>query len=134
MKIEVILKNCATSAGRATVTSRSAIFPALQRPVRHLRKAEPLADARNYGEIQPTGKSNTNTTCEKESSRGRATQRPRKIIGLAVAAATAIAIPAEGLRQYAYRDPVGILTTCYGSTMDDADRQAVQHRGVQSTT
>ncbi len=42
----------------------------------------------------------------------------RNIIGLAVAAATAIAIPAEGLRQYAYRDPVGILTTCYGSTMD----------------
>ncbi len=30
--------------------------------------------------------------------------------------ATAIAIPAEGLRQWAYRDPVGILTVCYGAT------------------
>lgn len=32
--------------------------------------------------------------------------------------ATAIAIPAEGLRHYAYVDPPGILTTCYGSTTD----------------
>lgn len=39
-----------------------------------------------------------------------------KVIALAVAAATAIAIPAEGLRQYAYYDPPGILTVCYGST------------------
>ena len=31
---------------------------------------------------------------------------------------TAIAIPAEGLRQYAYYDPPGILTVCYGSTTD----------------
>lgn len=30
--------------------------------------------------------------------------------------AAAIAIPSEGLRQYAYRDPVGILTVCYGET------------------
>ena len=30
--------------------------------------------------------------------------------------ATAIAIPAEGLRQYAYYAPPGILTACYGST------------------
>lgn len=34
----------------------------------------------------------------------------------AAALATALAIPAEGLRQYAYRDPPGILTTCYGTT------------------
>ena len=34
----------------------------------------------------------------------------------AAAIATAIAIPAEGLRQYAYYDPPGILTVCYGST------------------
>ena len=35
----------------------------------------------------------------------------------AVAAlATAIAVPAEGLRQWAYYDPPGILTVCYGST------------------
>ena len=27
-----------------------------------------------------------------------------------------IAVPAEGLRQYAYNDPPGILTVCYGST------------------
>lgn len=37
----------------------------------------------------------------------------------AAALATAIAIPAEGLRQYAYRDPPGILTVCYGTTGND---------------
>lgn len=36
----------------------------------------------------------------------------------AAAMAIAIAIPAEGLRQYAYYDPPGILTVCYGSTHD----------------
>jgi len=35
---------------------------------------------------------------------------------LALALATAIAVPAEGLRQYAYRDPVGLPTICMGST------------------
>jgi len=35
---------------------------------------------------------------------------------VAIAMAMAIAIPAEGLRQYAYNDPVGILTVCYGTT------------------
>ena len=39
-----------------------------------------------------------------------------KRLKAAVLAATAIAIPAEGLRQYAYYDPPGILTVCYGST------------------
>lgn len=34
----------------------------------------------------------------------------------AAALAAAIAIPAEGLRQWAYYDPPGILTVCYGST------------------
>ena len=34
----------------------------------------------------------------------------------ALAAAVAIAMPAEGLRRVAYRDPVGIATTCWGST------------------
>jgi GH24 family phage-related lysozyme (muramidase) len=34
----------------------------------------------------------------------------------AAAIATAIAIPAEGLRQYAYDDTTGVLTVCYGST------------------
>ena len=43
---------------------------------------------------------------------------PSKRIAAAIAAATAIAIPAEGLRQYAYYDPPGILTVCYGSTTD----------------
>lgn len=33
--------------------------------------------------------------------------------------ATAIAIPAEGLRQVAYYDPPGILTVCYGHTGND---------------
>jgi GH24 family phage-related lysozyme (muramidase) len=37
-------------------------------------------------------------------------------LGAAAAIATAIAIPAEGIRQYAYYDPPGILTVCYGST------------------
>lgn len=36
--------------------------------------------------------------------------------GAAAAIATALAIPAEGLRQVAYRDPVGIPTICFGST------------------
>lgn len=36
----------------------------------------------------------------------------------AAALATAIAIPAEGIRQYAYLDPPGILTVCYGTTTD----------------
>ena len=35
---------------------------------------------------------------------------------IVVALAAAIAMPMEGLRQYAYRDPVGIPTICYGST------------------
>ena len=33
-----------------------------------------------------------------------------------VALAAAIAVPAEGLRHWAYYDPPGILTVCYGST------------------
>ena len=36
---------------------------------------------------------------------------------IAAVLATAIAIPAEGLRQWAYRDPVGIATICFGSTV-----------------
>jgi GH24 family phage-related lysozyme (muramidase) len=44
-----------------------------------------------------------------------ATDRQKKI-GLAAALATAIAIPAEGLRQIAYFDPPGILTVCRGHT------------------
>lgn len=48
-----------------------------------------------------------------------AVKQPRsKRIAVAAALATAIAIPAEGLRQYAYYDPPGILTVCYGSTTD----------------
>ena len=38
---------------------------------------------------------------------------------LAAAAATAIAAPAEGLRQWAYYDPPGILTVCRGHTGPD---------------
>ena len=34
----------------------------------------------------------------------------------AILLASAIAIPAEGLRQWAYYDPPGILSVCYGST------------------
>ena len=40
-----------------------------------------------------------------------------KRLGVAAAIATAIAIPAEGLRQWAYNDAgQGILTVCYGTT------------------
>lgn len=42
-----------------------------------------------------------------------------KRIASAVAIATALAIPAEGLRQFAYYDPPGILTVCYGHTGND---------------
>lgn len=38
---------------------------------------------------------------------------------LAASMATAIAVPAEGLRQWAYYDPPGILTVCYGHTGPD---------------
>jgi GH24 family phage-related lysozyme (muramidase) len=38
----------------------------------------------------------------------------RKAVALVLA--TALAVPAEGLRQYAYRDPVGLPTICFGST------------------
>lgn len=38
----------------------------------------------------------------------------RKAVALVIA--TALAIPAEGLRQHAYRDPVGLPTICFGST------------------
>ena len=39
-------------------------------------------------------------------------------LGIAAALATLIAVPAEGLRQVAYRDPVSIWTVCHGSTTD----------------
>lgn len=39
-----------------------------------------------------------------------------------VAAIAAIAAPAEGLRHYAYRDPPGILTVCYGHTGSDVKK------------
>ncbi len=45
-----------------------------------------------------------------------AIQDKSKRIGAATLIASAIAIPAEGLRQFAYYDPPGILTVCYGST------------------
>ena len=41
---------------------------------------------------------------------------PNRRRAAAAALATALAIPAEGLRQVAYYDPPGILTVCYGST------------------
>ncbi len=40
----------------------------------------------------------------------------QKRITAAATIATSIAIPAEGLRQWAYYDPPGVLTVCYGST------------------
>lgn len=47
-----------------------------------------------------------------------AESRRRRMTAAAVLA-TAIAIPAEGLRQFAYYDPPGILTACYGHTGPD---------------
>lgn len=41
---------------------------------------------------------------------------PNRLKALIIA--VALAMPAEGLRQYAYYDPPGILTVCYGSTTD----------------
>lgn len=41
-----------------------------------------------------------------------------KKIASATAIAIALAAPMEGLRQYAYYDPPGVLTVCYGSTTD----------------
>lgn len=49
------------------------------------------------------------------------TPRARRL-SAAAAIATAIAIPAEGLRQLAYSDPVGILTVCYGTTGAEVQR------------
>ena len=38
--------------------------------------------------------------------------------------ATGLAIPAEGIRQYAYHDSKGVLSVCYGSTSEvDPNRQ-----------
>ena len=42
-----------------------------------------------------------------------------KRYGAVAALATAIAVPAEGLRQFAYYDPPGILTVCFGHTGAD---------------
>ncbi len=42
-----------------------------------------------------------------------------KRLSAVAAIATVIAIPAEGLRQFAYYDPPGILTVCYGHTGSD---------------
>lgn len=44
--------------------------------------------------------------------------RARKV-ALATALATALAVPAEGLRRIAYYDPPGILTACRGHTGPD---------------
>jgi len=49
------------------------------------------------------------------------TPNQKKALAAAVFA-TAIAVPAEGMRQKAYSDPVGILTVCYGHT-GEVDRK-----------
>lgn len=43
------------------------------------------------------------------------TTRSQRVTAATLAAA-AIAAPFEGLRQWAYRDPVGVPTVCFGST------------------
>lgn len=47
----------------------------------------------------------------------------RKAAALAIA--TAIAIPAEGLRRAWYVDPASIITVCYGHTGSDIDKTKV---------
>lgn len=49
------------------------------------------------------------------------TDRQKRVATIS-ALACAIAMPAEGLRQWAYNDPVGILTTCYGHTGKDVEK------------
>lgn len=49
----------------------------------------------------------------------------KRRLAAAAALATAIAIPAEGLRQVAYYDPPGILTVCYGHTGPDVTKGKV---------
>lgn len=44
---------------------------------------------------------------------------PQQRAAAALAAAVSIAVPAEGLRHYAYRDPPGVLTACRGHTGPD---------------
>ncbi len=43
----------------------------------------------------------------------------KRRIAAATALATALAVPAEGIRQFAYYDPPGILTVCRGHTGPD---------------
>lgn len=51
---------------------------------------------------------------------------------LALAAALAIAVPAEGVRQYAYQDSGGVITVCWGSTTDvQAGRKYTQAECVE---
>lgn len=50
--------------------------------------------------------------------------RKRKTAAAAAAAAL-IAAPAEGIRQYAYYDPPGILTVCYGHTGPDVQAKVL---------
>jgi len=52
------------------------------------------------------------------------TKKPGRLV-LAAVLATALAVPAEGLRQVAYRDPPGVLTACRGHTGPDV------HAGIR---
>ncbi len=42
-------------------------------------------------------------------------------VAAGIALAVSIAAPQEGYRAYAYRDPVGVLTYCYGETLNAKD-------------
>lgn len=51
---------------------------------------------------------------------------------LALAGALALAIPAEGIRQFAYQDSASVLTVCWGSTTDvQAGKQYTQAECVE---
>ena len=45
------------------------------------------------------------------------TTKSNRVIAATIIA-TGLAVPAEGLRQYAYRDSGGLLSVCYGSTTE----------------
>ena len=43
-------------------------------------------------------------------------------VGTAIAAVVALTASSEGVRQFAYYDPPGILTVCYGHTGSDVKK------------
>jgi GH24 family phage-related lysozyme (muramidase) len=68
------------------------------------------------------GEGNTPTPSVPERPRPPAIPDQHRRKAAIAAIATALAIPAEGLRQVAYYDPPGVLTVCYGHTGADVQK------------